>query len=66
MSTNFLFQSGDGSNKPEFLNSQQEAEMLQPEEDVKLTTASQVSLGMDWLSLDGTSQHPMVILVFVF
>lgn len=51
MSTNFLFQKGDASNKPEFLNSRQEAEMLQPEEDVKLTTASQVSLGTDWLSL---------------
>lgn len=44
-------QGGDGSTEPECLDSRQETEILQAEEDPKLTTSGQVSLGMDQLSL---------------
>lgn len=45
MSPNFLWQSGEGSSKPELLDTRHETKILHPEEDPKLTTPNQVSFG---------------------
>lgn len=57
MSTNILLQSGDGSNTPD---TRHETEILQPQEDPKLTTAHQVSLVIHWhnLTMDDRTSDP--------